>query len=95
MDKFEENMKKMESMSDMDKEQNMNEIKGKCTCPSCPSYNDCAKSKNEQAYCAVGKSPSCITIEKECICPDCPVTEMMGLDHIYFCTKGTEKQQRL
>ncbi|MCK5661811.1 MAG: DUF2769 domain-containing protein, partial [Methanosarcinales archaeon] len=46
------------------------------------------------AYCfpTIGKS-KCITEENGCICGGCPVTEKMGLKHIYYCTKGSEKEQ--
>ncbi|UCG37560.1 MAG: DUF2769 domain-containing protein [Candidatus Bathyarchaeota archaeon] len=65
-----------------------------CICRDCPSYNECAKESNELLYCAIGKSPKCITGEVGCICPGCPVTEQMGLKSEYFCTRGSEKEQR-
>ena len=32
--------------------------------------------------------------KKICICPTCPMTEQIGLTHKFFCTRGTEKEQR-
>jgi hypothetical protein len=62
-----------------------------CICPSCPSWIDCDE---KGGFCspAIGKS-SCITDEKGCICKKCPVYEKMALQHLYFCTKGSEKEQ--
>ena len=94
MDKF-ENI--MQMMSKMTKEEHMKTIetnKALCVCPSCPTYNECAKEKGELFYCALGESPTCIIKESGCICSACPITEKMGLTNEYFCTRGTEKQQR-
>lgn len=62
-----------------------------CTCKSCPSWVECSE---QGGFCfpTIAKS-TCITEEKGCICGKCPVTQKMGLKHIYFCTKGSEKQQ--
>ncbi|UCE96996.1 MAG: DUF2769 domain-containing protein [Candidatus Bathyarchaeota archaeon] len=81
----------------MGEEERMKAIETKkeiCVCGGCPSYNDCAREKKELLYCALGKSATCITDEAGCICPNCPVTEQMGLTHDYFCTKGSEREQR-
>lgn len=94
MDKFEEMMQKMMGLSDEERMKAIEEKKPMCICAKCPSYNDCAKGKNELLYCATGKSPECITEEKGCICPTCPLTEAMDLKNGYFCTKGSEKEQR-
>ncbi len=65
-----------------------------CICGDCPTYNDCARDNQELLYCTLSKSPMCITEEAGCICPACPITEQMGLKHEYFCTRGSEKEQR-
>ncbi len=71
------------------------ELKGKCICPDCPSYNDCAKQKGELFFCSFDSGKSdCITEEKWCICETCPVTEELGLTKIYYCIKGNENEQR-
>jgi hypothetical protein len=82
LDKFVEAMQMMAKMTDEEK------MKG------CPSYNDCAKEKGEVLYCSLGASPTCITKATVCICAGCPVTSKMGLKNQYFCTKGSEKEQR-
>ena len=64
----------------------------KCVCPKCPSYNDCAKGKNEALYCAqdVGKS-ACEYNMNGCICMDCPVHKENNLDAGYYCIHGSAK----
>ena len=94
MDKFEQIMKMMSQMTEEERMKAMEANKALCTCPSCPSYNECAQEKGELFYCAMGASPTCITKELGCICPACPITEKMGLTHEYFCVKGTEREQR-
>ena len=94
MDTF-ENM--MQMMSKMTEEERMKTIKANkvlCVCPTCPTYNECAKEKGELFYCALGVSTTCIIQESGCICPACPITEKMGLTKDYFCIQGTESQQR-
>jgi hypothetical protein len=77
------------SPEEMEKRKQM--VLGLCTCPGCPSWVECGE---EGGFClqTIGKS-SCIEEEKGCICPGCPVTEKMGLNHDYFCTRGSEKEQ--
>ncbi|MHA1410329.1 MAG: DUF2769 domain-containing protein [Candidatus Odinarchaeia archaeon] len=94
MDKFEETMSKMATMTPEQAKLAMQENMKLCTCPQCPSYNNCAKDNNELLYCATGKSPTCITDEAGCICPSCPVTPKMGLKNLYYCTRGSEKEIR-
>lgn len=68
---------------------------GECICEQCPSYLDCSKNskgKKELGFCFEGKS-KCIKIEKGCICGGCPVKIKLKLKNVYFCTKGSEKQQ--
>lgn len=94
MDKFEQMMQKIEQMSSEESKEALDEKRKQCICPQCPTYNECAGNNDELLYCAQGKSHECITEEKECICPTCPVTSDMGLTKMFFCTKGTEKEQR-
>lgn len=93
MDKFEEMREKMKDVPDEERMKMMEEKGKMCVCPSCPSYNECTKGKEELLYCAKGKS-SCEIEEKGCTCPGCPITEQMGLKNTFFCTKGTEAEQR-
>jgi hypothetical protein len=94
MDKFEETMQMMSRMTEEERKKATKSDKALCVCPNCPTYNECAQEKGELLYCRLGKSPACITEELGCICPSCPVVEKMGLKNEYFCTKGTEKEQR-
>jgi hypothetical protein len=94
MDKFEEKMKMMMGMSEEERMKALEMKKKMCVCPGCPSYNECAKNGTELLYCALGKSPACITEMKGCTCPACPITPDMGLKNQYFCTRGSEKEQR-
>jgi hypothetical protein len=94
LDKFEEMTEMMSKMAEKERMKAIEESKALCICPDCPSYNECAQKRGESFYCALGRSPACITKESGCICPACPITEKMGLTHQYFCTRGTEKKQR-
>ncbi len=62
-----------------------------CICHGCPSYFDCGE---KLAFCMweEGKS-SCIKSEIACVCPGCPVQEQMHYEHVYYCTRGNEKEQ--
>ena len=87
----------MKIMSKMTEKQRMKIIKENmalCICLDCPTYNQCAQKKGELFYCVLGRSSTCITKESGCICPACPLTEKMGLTNQFFCTRGTEKEQR-
>jgi len=62
-----------------------------CICRECPSWVECGEAGG---FCfpTIGKS-GCIEEENGCICPGCPVTTTMNLNHDYFCTRGSEKEQ--
>ncbi len=94
MDKFEETMQMMSKMTEKERMKAVEDNKGLCICPDCPTYNECAQKKGEVFYCGLGRSPACVTKEEGCICPACPITEKMGLTNLYFCTRGTEREQR-
>lgn len=94
MDKFEEKMLSMTGMSEAEMAEAMRKGAEMCTCPTCPTYNRCAKEAKELLFCATGKSFMCISDEKGCICPTCPVSKDFGLTYKFFCTKGSEKAQR-
>jgi len=67
-----------------------------CTCENCPTYRDCSQEggQKEKGFCfpTNGKS-GCISEEKGCICAGCPVYSEMGLKNMYYCTRGSEKEQ--
>ena len=94
LDKFEKMMQMMSDMPDDERMKTIEENKKLCICPDCPTYNECAQEKGERFYCGLGESQTCITKEHGCICPSCPITEKLGLTKNYFCTRGTESQQR-
>lgn len=82
----------MSKMTEDERIKVIKENKKYCICPDCPTYNECAKEKNDLFYCLSGKSEKCIIKESGCICPACPITEMLNLTKDYFCIRGTEKQ---
>ena len=62
-----------------------------CICKKCPSWIEC----NELGgFCSplIGKS-KCILNKNGCICGGCPVYEKMNLSHMYYCIRGSEKEQ--
>jgi len=70
------------------------DLKKMCTCPQCPTHNECAKNAKETLFCSTGRSFHCITENKGCLCPGCPVHQQMGLQYQSFCLMGNEKAQR-
>ncbi len=94
MDKFRETMQGLAKMSPEEQASRIEKLKGMCTCPSCPTYNNCAGNASEKLFCALGRSFHCISFERGCICPTCPVTTEMGLHYDRFCTRDSEKAQR-
>jgi Protein of unknown function (DUF2769) len=68
------------------------EATGLCMCTMCPSFVDCGE---EIAFCLAKSGKSvCIREENGCLCPGCPVLEEEGFQHVYFCIRGTEADQR-
>jgi Protein of unknown function (DUF2769) len=64
---------------------------GLCLCGMCPSFVDC---KEELAYCLAPTGASkCIKLEQGCLCPGCTVLETEGLQHVYYCIRGSESDQ--
>ena len=83
----------------MDEKMSLEEMKemeqkviGMCVCRSCPTYIQGAE---PIGYCfpTIGKNERIIT-EDQCICPGCPVFAEMSLTKIFFCTRGSEKEQK-
>jgi len=69
----------------IDNQENSN----KCICPTCPSYDDCMRGKNETLYCARGKT-ECEVVKKGCVCGSCPVHMENKLTKWYYCLSGAE-----
>jgi hypothetical protein len=95
MDKFEELQANLAKMTPKQAEEAVNGLKKICDCPTCPTYNDCAKKAGEKLFCALGKSKNCIKSEEGCACATCPVTAQLGLNHYYYCLRGSEKEVRM
>ncbi len=62
-----------------------------CICPECPSWVECGE-KGGYCFETIGKSGG-ISEEKGCICLGCPVANKLGLDYMYYCTRGSAKEQ--
>ena len=96
MDKFEEKLNELEQMSDEEKNQTLEELKGECICNICPTYNSCAENADELLFCVTGKSESCIKDDMGCICPSCPIALEYGIGVVYnlYCIRDSELKQR-
>lgn len=94
MDKFEQMAEAWQKMTPEEQRAGLEMYKEKCICPTCPTYNDCAKNAKERLFCAIGKSFMCISEAKICMCPGCPVTPEYGMKYQKFCSKGSEMAQR-
>lgn len=78
-------------MNPEEMEQKKQMILSMCICDSCPSWVECGE-KGGFCFVLIGKS-SCIKEEKGCTCGGCPVTDKLGLTGIYYCTRGSQKEQ--
>ncbi|MFQ6108966.1 MAG: DUF2769 domain-containing protein [Candidatus Aminicenantales bacterium] len=76
-----EEMKKMEE-----------KVIGMCICRACPTY---VAGADPIGYCfpTKGKNER-IQEEDQCICPGCPIYEEISLTKTFFCTRGSEKEQK-
>jgi len=87
---FELNMEAMSKMSLDEINARIAELTKICICGKCPSYKGTRETR--LLFCTTGKS-ALIQKEKGCMCPGCPVTEKMGLRWLYYCMKGSGKEQ--
>jgi hypothetical protein len=85
------NMIEMMAVPEEEQVRHSRRLMGMCICRDCPSYK--GTGETQVLFCEVGKS-SAITEERGCTCGMCPVTPQMGLTKLYYCTKGSEAQQR-
>lgn len=71
---------------------NEKEVFQACLCPACPSWVNCGE---QGGFCMpkVGRS-KCIKQEKGCICDGCMVHKMFGLRNNFYCTRGSEEEQK-
>jgi hypothetical protein len=72
-------------------EQKKQMILNLCICGGCPSWEECGE-KGGFCFVMIGKS-SCIKEERGCTCGGCPVTAKLGLKFMYYCTRGSAKEQ--
>jgi hypothetical protein len=63
------------------------DLRQKCICARCPTYNDCARKGEELLYCLDGKT-ACKLERYGCICGTCPVEKLEGFTGVYFCVAG-------
>lgn len=94
MDTFDKMMKDVALKSEKEKAALLADLKSKCPCPGCPSYNNCAKTAQEAAFCILGNSFMCISYDKGCHCPGCPLHGQYGMKYKSYCTRGSEMAQR-
>ncbi|MHA1377402.1 MAG: DUF2769 domain-containing protein [Candidatus Helarchaeota archaeon] len=85
---FEEKIKIMNVMTEKQKNDGIEQVKFICKdyCGKCPSY--VGTGETNLAFCSIGKS-SLIKEKKGCLCRQCPVTKMMSLRWLNYCTEGS------
>jgi hypothetical protein len=71
----------------------LTQVDATCICRDCPTYASLGEKDDYISYCFRGKSKK-ITEEVGCQCPDCPVWKETKFTKQYFCTRGTEQQQK-
>lgn len=83
----------MAEVSQDDVEEVKDTVLDMCICRECPSFIECGE-RGGFCFPIMGKS-GCITEEKGCICGKCPLHAQMGLKNMYYCIRGSEKDQIL
>jgi len=70
-------------------------VEAMCICEGCPTYLRLGETDDYIAYCfpTRGKSKK-IKEEDSCICPSCLIWAEMNFTKDFFCTRGTEEQQK-
>ena len=87
---FERTMEAMGKMSPEEIKKKIAELTKMCLCGRCPTYKGTGETK--LLFCMTGKS-AIIKKENGCVCPTCPVTDKLDLKWIYYCIKGSGKEQ--
>ena len=85
------------NLTSEEREMVMEKRKAQCICDLCPTYQACKlneEKKDECAFCTLGTS-NCIDTEVECLCSTCPLSREMGLAYSFYCTRGSETQQKI
>ena len=65
----------------------LEEIRKKCICGTCKSFNECMKNNGQGGFCVVGKS-SCTVNQFTCECPKCPNAQTLKLKESMYCKIG-------
>lgn len=96
MDDFADLIETLAQLSSEKRSEKIKNLEVDCVCPTCPTYNNCAKDKEENVFCITGKSKDCITMELGCLCPTCPLAQKYGIGIVYnfYCHRGNEIEQR-
>ncbi len=81
MDKFEQTMDGIRKKTPKEQADTVADLKSKCPCPGCPTYNTCASKAEEKLFCVLGKSFMCISEDKGFACPQCPIGKEVGLKY--------------
>lgn len=84
---FEEKIKMLARMSEMDQKRSMENLIGFCEdyCGKCPSYQ--GTGETALGFCTLGKS-SIIHEQKSCLCAQCPISRTMSLRWDHYCVRG-------
>ncbi len=78
---------------DMKKREEM--VNSMCICRGCPTYTVLGKEDDYMGYCFPGRGRSKnIKDEQGCICGTCPIYGMFRYLTQYYCTRGTEQEQK-
>jgi len=91
MSKLKQAIKRFDSFSEEELEDQIEELEEDCICESCPSY--AGTGEERILFCVKGIS-DVIAEEQGCTCGICPVYKKLGLTRNYFCTRDSEKAQR-
>lgn len=94
MDKFDQTIRFMSTMSQEDRSKNMASFRLLCACPACPSYTDCAKNGKQCMFCIMGHNFGCIEDIKGCACGQCQLATRLDISNHVYCVKGSEFEQR-
>jgi hypothetical protein len=94
MDTFEQWMGRYLELNAHERKALLHDKMAICTCTVCPSYNRCAREKEEIFYCFNGKSMLCISEDRGCTCKTCAFCKDLGMKYHDFCLKGSETAQR-
>lgn len=95
MEKWEQMMARMQSMSDEDKKKDMMEKRKMCQCQGCPTHNECVAGKGRAGLLLTdGRKEHLRPDHQRLHVPELPRLGADGLLYSYYCELGNEKTQR-